>query len=104
MDRPSERRSCMTHEHFQACIDACVHCAQECEHCGHACLSEADVAHLMECIQLDCDCAEMCWLAAGFMSRGSHFAVELCRVCAEICDACAAERAKHEHDHCQRCA
>jgi hypothetical protein len=28
----------------------------------------------------------------------------LCRLCAEICDACGLECAKHHQDHCQDCA
>jgi hypothetical protein len=59
---------------------------------------------MAECIRLDIDCAKMCWCAAGYMSRGSQFARDICRICAEICDACGAECEKHEHDHCQRCA
>jgi hypothetical protein len=94
----------MTHHEYQPCIDACVRCAQECEHCAAACLNESDVGMLAECIRLDRDCAELCWAAAGFMSRGSRFVIDLCRVCGEACDACAAECDKHEHEHCHRCA
>ena len=94
----------MAHEHYRSYIEACQRCAQECEHCRGACLNEPDVASMTECIRLDSDCAEICWMAAGFMSRGSRFAADLCRVCAEICDACGAECAKHEPEHCQRCA
>ena len=64
----------MAHQQHQSCIEACVRCAQECEHCADACLSEADVQAMAECIRLDRDCAEACWLAAAFMSRGSRFA------------------------------
>ncbi|MBY0228348.1 MAG: four-helix bundle copper-binding protein [Gemmataceae bacterium] len=38
------------------------------------------------------------------MSRGSGFAAAPDRLCAEACDACGAECAKHRQDHCQRCA
>jgi Domain of Unknown Function (DUF326) len=91
------------YEH-RTCIEACVQCAQECERCGAACLKENDAAGLMECIRLDRDCAQLCWAAAAFMSRSSPFADGLCRLGADICDACAVECAKHEHDHCQQCA
>jgi len=94
----------MFHEEMQSCIDACVSCAQECERCAEACLEEKDIRSLAECMRLDRDCADMCWTAAGLMSRSSHFAHDACRVCAEICDTCAGECAKHEMDHCQRCA
>jgi hypothetical protein len=94
----------MSHEEHRSCIEACVRCAQECEHCADACLGEDNVREMAECIRLDKDCAEICWSAAGFMSRGSHFIHEVCRVCADICDACGAECRKHEMNHCQRCA
>ncbi|MGN6546412.1 MAG: four-helix bundle copper-binding protein [Aureliella sp.] len=94
----------MTHQEFQSCIQACIECAQACEHCATACLSERDVAKMAPCIRLDRDCAGMCWQAAAFMSRDSQFAQELCRVCADVCEACGAECRKHKMDHCQRCA
>lgn len=94
----------MVHEQFQSCIEACVMCAQECEHCGNACLEERDLEQMAECIRLDKDCAEICWSAAGFISRGSAFAQEICRLCAEICEACGNECRTFEMDHCQRCA
>jgi hypothetical protein len=95
----------MSHHHeFKTCIEACVRCAHECEHCAEACLGESNVAQLAECIRLDHDCAEICWTASAYMSRGSRFAPEVCLPCAEICDACGAECRKHDMDHCQRCA
>lgn len=94
----------MSHEQNRSCIEACVRCAQECEHCSSACLEEHDVAALAACIRLDRDCSAICWAAAGAMSRSSPFLTEFCRLCADLCDACAEECARHEHDHCQRCA
>lgn len=94
----------MSHEIHHSGIEACVRCAQECEHCADACLKEDDLRSLAECIRLDRDCAEVCWLAAAFMSRGSPFIEDICRVCAEICGACAEECSHHDHDHCRRCA
>lgn len=92
----------MAHLQHQSCVKACEECAEACEHCASGCLNETDVKMMAECIRLDRDCAEVCWLAAGFMSRGSTFSGALCRVCTGICEACGAESAKHEH--CQRCA
>jgi hypothetical protein len=94
----------MAHQQHQSCIEACTACAQECEHCADACLRESNVGKMAECIRLDRDCAEACWGAAAFMSRGSQFAQDFCRVCAEICEACGAECRKYKMDHCQRCA
>jgi hypothetical protein len=94
----------MTHQEFQSYIQACVECAEECEHCANACLDEQDVKAMAECIRLDRDCADVCWSAAAFMSRGSRFIQDLCRLCAEVCDACGIECRRHDAEYCQRCA
>lgn len=96
----------MNHLRHQTCIDACVRCAQECEHCGTACLKESNVMELTECIRLDKECAAACWYAAAQMSAGSTLVDAVCRLCADICQACAAECDRHAdmHDHCRRCA
>ncbi len=94
----------MNDENLENCIAACIRCAQACEDCADSCLSELDCAAMSECIRLDRDCSQMCWQAAAFMSRGSQFALDFCRLCAEVCEACGAECRKHGHGHCQRCA
>lgn len=94
----------MSYQNSQSCIEACVTCAQECEHCADACLGEKNVAEMARCIRLDRDCAQACWMAAGFMSRGSESIGAACELCAEICATCADECMKHQHDHCKRCA
>lgn len=94
----------MSHKEMQSCIEACVRCAQECEHCGEACLHEKGMTELAACISLDSDCAQICWTAAAYMSRGSEFSAGVCELCAEICDACAEECQRHSHDHCKSCA
>lgn len=94
----------MTDEHFKSCIAACNDCALACDRCAAACLSEQDVARMARCIKLDIDCAQICHLAMGYMSRGSEFAADICEACAEICESCAQECAKHTMGHCQECA
>jgi hypothetical protein len=94
----------MAHQQHESCIRACLECAQECEHCATACLEEQDVSAMAECIRLDRDCSAICFMAAAYMSRDSRFATEICRICADICDACGQECRRHETEHCQRCA
>src|SRR3954471_8343588 len=95
----------MPHEQFQSCIDACNSCAEACNHCAASCLMEQDVKHMARCIALDMDCAEICRLAAAYMSRGSERAGDICESCAAVCEACAEECAKHSKmDHCRQCA
>src|SRR5262245_51722150 len=88
----------------QSCIDACIECARACEECFAACLTEPHVAKMSQCLRLDRDCAELCWLTAGFLHRDSEFNHDLCAVCAEVCRACGDECRTHDHDHCQKCA
>jgi hypothetical protein len=59
---------------------------------------------MARCIALDMDCAAICRLAAGYMSRDSEFAKQLCQLCAQVCQTCGEECAKHRMDHCQACA
>ena len=94
----------MSLQHHQSCIDACVHCMQECDRCFNSCVSEPDAVEMAECIRLDRECAEMCWIAMAFVSQGSKLMNDLCRRCASACEACAAECEKHDKEHCRRCA
>lgn len=92
---------------YQACIDACLRCAAVCNHCASSCLKKEDVKMMARSIQLDMECAAICYATAQLMSLGSERAKELCRLCAELCRACADECAKHaEHgmEHCRECA
>ncbi|MDZ4810855.1 MAG: four-helix bundle copper-binding protein [Bacteroidota bacterium] len=59
---------------------------------------------MAKCIQLDMECAALCYAAAQLMSLGSDKSIELCKLCAEACEACADECAKHDNVHCKECA
>lgn len=94
----------MAHQQYSSCIEACMQCAVECNHCAAACLQEQDVKMMARCIALDIDCAEICQLAAGVMSRASESSRTVCAACADICQKCGEECARHKMDHCRRCA
>ena len=89
---------------LQSCIQACLRCASTCDYCASSCLKERDVAMMAKCIQLDMECAAICYTSAKLMSLGSAKAKEICRICADICQACSDECGKHQHEHCQECA
>lgn len=60
---------------------------------------------MARCIQLDMECAAICYAAAQLMSMNSQSSAQVCRVCADICQACGDECAKHSHmEHCRECA
>ncbi|WP_455556313.1 four-helix bundle copper-binding protein [Comamonas sp.] len=89
---------------YQECIDACNACAIACNACFAACLAEEDPKMMARCIALDADCAAICSLAASAMARNSEMAQHFCRICSEVCLACANECEHHDDEHCQRCA
>ena len=92
------------YDQFRNCIEACLRCAAICNHCASACTQEDDVKMMARCIQLDMESAAICYAAAQLMSLGSSKAHEICRTCADICEACGNECAKHESEHCRECA
>ena len=79
-------------------------CTMACEYCAYACLQEADMKKMSNCIALDRDCADICTLAARLIRRNSAIATQYLLLCEEICRMCATECRKHDHDHCQQCA
>jgi hypothetical protein len=89
---------------YKVCIDACLACAAVCNHCAASCLMEEDVKMMSLCIQLDMECAAICRAAAELMSLGSSHATRICILCADACDACAAECGTHQTRHCRECA
>lgn len=82
-------------------IDICV---AACNYCASACLKEDDVKMMSKCIALDMDCAEICRTTGILLARDSEHGKYMLQECAEICEACAEECGKHQHDHCQACA
>ena len=89
---------------YKACMDACQACIIACNTCAAACLKETDVQMMAACIAQDLECAQVCELAVASMARQSPHVSDICRLCAQICQACADECSKHSHDHCQTCA
>ena len=94
----------MSYEKFRSCIEACYECAMECDRCATACLQEEDLKMMKRCIELDMYCSGICRTAASFMAMGEMYSGQICRLCAEICQACGEECAKHKYEHCQRCS
>jgi hypothetical protein len=94
----------MGYHEWKSCIDACLNCAAICNHCAASCTKENDVNMMAKCIELDMQCATICYTAAQLMSLGSEYAKNLCSICAEICRQCGEECSKHDNEHCKECA
>ena len=93
----------------QALGDAVHHamyCAKMCLSCADACAAEdMDMA---QCIRLCSDCADVCEATTRLgLRRTGHnekILTEMLEFCARVCDECAAECEKHDHEHCRLCA
>ena len=96
--------------HNQPLADAVHHlmyCAKMCLSCADACMAEHG-HDMTQCIRLCMDCSDICEATArlGLRRTGDDQPMlrELLDVCARMCDACAAECERHEHEHCRLCA
>jgi len=99
--QPSHHHS--GHKHH-ALVQTLLECATACEECAAACLDEEDVKHMARCIELDRDCADVCFTGAKLLLRDSNIAHKFLAICQEACRMCAEECSLHSHEHCQRCA
>jgi hypothetical protein len=81
-------------------------CAEMCSSCADAC--SAEDMDMRQCIRSCMDCADVCAAAARLAVRRTGRNVEVMRLvlecCAKVCDQCAAECARHDHEHCKLCA
>lgn len=83
-----------------------MYCSLLCTSCADACVAEQ--MDMTQCIRTCLDCSDICDATARMATRRSGQNVEALRLvlatCAQICDACAAECAAHDHEHCRLCA
>ncbi len=91
---------------FEACIDACNVCVAECNQCV---VAIADVPNMQDCLKACYDSVEECLACLEDLVAGSS---ARCLSCADACDRCAAECAKHDTNPdcqealaaCQKCS
>lgn len=91
-------------------VQATMACAQVCTTCADACVGEAQPQTLVRCIRLNLDCAAICAVTTGMLSRMNEPDWRLVgaqlQACLTACEVCAEECEKHAkmHAHCRICA
>ena len=74
--------------------------------CADSCLAET--MDMTQCIRLCFDCSDICEATARLGTRRTGddqpMLRELLELCARMCEACAAECERHDHEHCRLCA
>ena len=92
-----------------ATIDALNDCGQACTADADADLREQDVPHLVRCIRLCLDCADICAATVNVTSRQTAYdptvTKPLLEACAVTCKSCGDECERHArlHAHCRVC-
>jgi len=83
-----------------------MYCAAICNSCADAC--SAEKMDMSQCIRLCMDCSDVCTATYRVASRRTGDNRGLIRtmlaLCIEACEICETECAKHDNDHCRRCA
>ena len=96
---------------IERCIEECLRCVRTCSACVEEGLTH-DPAKMAECIRLCHECVPVCGTCVTLLTGNSRFEYQLCAVCADICEACAAECGKYPDmetmrncsEACRRCA
>lgn len=95
-----------TNPKMKECIENCQDCYTACRdtevHCLQMGGKHAEASH----IRILQDCADICWVSAEFMRRGSELHSQVCKVCADACQKCADDcrRVGGDDDQMQQCA
>ena len=92
---------------LRTAIDAALRCASTCASCADACLHGEDANDMARCIDLDEQCATICFTTARVLSQpgpnGDSWR-SIVQACIDVCRECAEECGGHDHEHCRICA
>lgn len=79
-------------------------CINHCNYCADACLDEDNVKMMKDCIRIDRVCAEACAALNQILATSYSDVNALVEYCKKVCQDCADECDKHDHQHCKDCA
>jgi len=95
----------MNYQENEDCIAACLGTASYCNHTALWCTDvETHRKEMKKCIELALECAALCTATAQLISMGSDRAKDLCRLCADVCEGCAAQCGKFQNETLITCA
>ena len=83
-------------------MEMLMNCAASCENCVSVCINDGKP---LSCCPVCLDCADVCMMMFRLEAHNSTFLKSMYTLCADICEACAAECEKHAdyHPHCKAC-
>jgi hypothetical protein len=90
---------------YHSLINILLECARACEHCSSKCLEEKEIIHLIHCIKLNRECADICLLTSRLLERDSQFTNDIVDVCIKVATICAEECEKFvQYEQCKTCS
>ena len=93
-------------ESLAEAVKHAMYCAAICNSCADAC--SAEEMEMRRCIRLCMDCSDVCEATYRVASRRTDDNRQLIRSmlanCIHACEICEEECARHDNDHCRRCA
>jgi len=88
---------------YSELVESLENCDAVCSDCAVSSLDEEDNKAMSDCIKLSLDCADVCHLALRLLARDSSYVVSAVKLCMNMCDECATEYERHEHDQSRLC-
>lgn len=105
-EHPDVIASGYVNEALGRAVKHAMYCSAICNSCADACLAED--MDMSQCIRMCLDCSDVCQATYRIAMRRTGGNRELIRAqlatCIKACELCEAECAKHDNDHCRRCA
>lgn len=105
-EHPDVIASGYVNEALGRAVKHAMYCSAICNSCADACLAED--MDMSQCIRMCLDCSDVCQATYRIAMRRTGGNRELIRAqlatCIKACELCEAECARHDNDHCRRCA
>lgn len=105
-EHPDVIASGYVNEALGRAVKHAMYCSAICNSCADACLAED--MDMRQCIRMCLDCSDVCQATYRIAMRRTGGNRELIRAqlatCIKACELCEAECARHDNDHCRRCA
>ena len=92
-----------TEDKMKACISACNASIASCKKVQNMCLKTKS-SKMAACMPYCKECIVGCMAASQLMSMNSTSSMDMCRICANICDSCATECEKFDSEDGKKCA
>ncbi len=89
---------------YKVCISSLFNCASACSNFVAKAVKNNYNSEYSKCIQLAMECSVLCYSTAELLSLDSSRVKKIAKICAKLCDDCAAEFIKYPEDHFQETA